>query len=255
MVIAAALEQRQLCPRSGHPRRRLPTALRAALSWSPAPAQQLPPPRQLRLQRSSASWTAWQVRIPLLHLFSLTVLNRVLFTHVLIYAPGPGAGFHPALSVLPHPGMQPGHSGLVCCAGKDLPCRLPMWGLHVLGALMSNAAACAGRMDHLSVEQSVPAASEVSNTVRAAAAPKPKRAAARKKPIVLSDSEDEEDESLPSSASEPDEASDSEDDFSPEKKPKTAGPAKKYVPRSRCLLCQSQQQGDLAGTLCAFESN
>ncbi|CAL5226164.1 g8989 [Coccomyxa viridis] len=86
----------------------------------------------------------------------------------------------------------------------------------------------AGRMDHLSVDQAVPAASQVSNTAKAAAAPKPKRTAAKKKPIVLSDSEEEEDESLPSSASEPDEASDSEDDFSPEKKPKAA-PAKRVL--------------------------
>ena len=90
------------------------------------------------------------------------------------------------------------------------------------------------------MDQAAPAASQVSNTAQAAAAPKPKRAAAKKKPIVLSDSEDEEDESLPSSASEADEASDSEDDFSPEKKPKVA-PAKKYVPSSlrlRALSCQ-----------------
>lgn len=122
-----------------------------------------------------------------------------------------------------------------------------MQGLCVLGACLSIAAAPAGRMDHLSVEQSVPAASEVSNSARAAAAPKPKRVAARKKPIVLSDSEDEEDESLPSSASEPDEASNSEDDFSPEKRPKAAAPARKCVSSSRCLRCVSQQQGSRAG--------
>jgi len=78
----------------------------------------------------------------------------------------------------------------------------------------------AGRMDHLSVDSGAPAASEVSKPEKAA--PKLKRAAAKKKAIVLSDSEDVEDESLPSSASESDLASDSEDDFSPEKKPKAA---------------------------------
>ena len=81
-----------------------------------------------------------------------------------------------------------------------------------------------GRMDHLSVD---PSASGESQPAKAAVVPKPKRAAAaKKKAIVLSDSEDQDDESLPSSASEPDEASDSKDDFSPEKKPKAA-PAKK----------------------------
>lgn len=93
----------------------------------------------------------------------------------------------------------------------------------------------AGRMDHLSVGQAPPAASEVSRAAKVAAAPKAKRAAAKKKPIVLSDSEDEEDESLPSSASEPDEASDSEDDFSPEAKSKAA-PARRCVPSSPWLL-------------------
>ena len=69
----------------------------------------------------------------------------------------------------------------------------------------------AGRMDHLSVDSGAPAASEVSKSEKAA--PKLKRAAAKKKAIVLSDSEDVEDESLPSSASESDLASDSENEL------------------------------------------
>ena len=59
---------------------------------------------------------------------------------------------------------------------------------------------------------------------------------------MLSDSEGEEEESLPSSASEPDEASDSEDDFSPEKKPKAAAPTKKHVPSSCNLLCSFESE-------------
>ena len=62
---------------------------------------------------------------------------------------------------------------------------------------------------------------------------------------MLSDSEGEEEESLPSSASESDEASDSEDDFSPEKKPKAAAPAKRHVPSSCYLLCSLRQRRSL----------
>ena len=91
-------------------------------------------------------------------------------------------------------------------------------------------------MDHLSVDSGAPAASKVSKPEKAA--PKLKRAAAKKKAIVLSDSEDVEDESLPSSASESDMASDSEDDFSPEKQPKAAL-AKKCVLALPSMLCSA----------------
>ena len=75
-------------------------------------------------------------------------------------------------------------------------------------------------MDNLSVDSASSAAFGDPQPAKAAA--QPKRAAARKKAVVLSDSEEEDNESLPSSGSEPDQASDSEDDFSPEKRPKAA---------------------------------